>query len=33
WNSPEYKHALSIRRPISQADIVIIEGYDGPQPT
>ena len=32
WHSPEYKQALSIRRPISQADIVIIEGYDGPQP-
>jgi uncharacterized protein (DUF1330 family) len=33
WNSPEYKHALSIRAPISQGDIVIVEGYDGPQPT
>jgi uncharacterized protein (DUF1330 family) len=32
WNSPEYKHALSIRAPISQGDIVIVEGYDGPQP-
>ena len=33
WNSPEYKHALSIRAPISQGDIVIVEGYDGPQLT
>ena len=33
WHSPEYKHALSIRAPISQGDIVIIEGYDGPQPS
>jgi uncharacterized protein (DUF1330 family) len=33
WHSPEYKHALSIRAPISQGDIVIVEGYDGPQPT
>ncbi len=32
WNSPEYKHAISIRAPISEGDIVIIEGYDGPQP-
>jgi uncharacterized protein (DUF1330 family) len=33
WNSPEYKKALAIRTPISTGDIVIIEGYDGPQPT
>ena len=33
WHSPEYKHALSIRAPISEADILIIEGYDGPQPS
>ena len=33
WHSPEYKHALSIRMPISQGDIVIVEGYDGPQPS
>jgi uncharacterized protein (DUF1330 family) len=33
WNSPEYKRALAIRVPISQGDIVIVEGYDGPQPS
>jgi len=33
WHSPEYKHAISIRAPISEGDIVIIEGYDGPQPS
>lgn len=33
WHSPEYKHALSIRASISQGDIVIVEGYDGPQPS
>lgn len=33
WNSPEYKKALAIRKPISSGDILIIEGYDGPQPT
>ncbi len=32
WNSPEYRQALAIRKPISSADIVIVEGYDGPQP-
>ena len=32
WNSPEYQHALSLRRPVSNGDAVIIEGYDGPQP-
>lgn len=33
WNSPEYKHAITIRAPVSEADIVIIEGYEGPQPS
>jgi len=33
WNSPEYKKALEIRKPISTSDVVIIEGYDGPQPS
>jgi uncharacterized protein (DUF1330 family) len=33
WNSPEYKRAIAIRVPISQGDIVIVEGYDGPQPS
>ena len=33
FNSPEYQHALSFRRgPVSSADVIIIEGYDGPQP-
>jgi uncharacterized protein (DUF1330 family) len=33
WNSPEYKEALKIREGISDGDIVVIEGYDGPQPS
>jgi uncharacterized protein (DUF1330 family) len=33
WHSPEYKRALAIRKPISEGDILIMEGYDGPQPT
>ncbi len=32
WHSPEYQAALKIREPVSTADLVIIEGYDGPQP-
>ena len=32
WHSPEYQRALKIREPISTADLVIIEGYEGPQP-
>jgi uncharacterized protein (DUF1330 family) len=32
WNSPEYKAALAIRAPISDGDMVIVEGYEGPQP-
>ena len=32
WNSPEYQHALAIRKPISTGDVIIVEGYEGPQP-
>ena len=32
WRSPEYQHAISLRAPVSVCDMVIIEGYDGPQP-
>jgi uncharacterized protein (DUF1330 family) len=32
WNSPEYQHIIELRTPHSTADIIIIEGYDGPQP-
>jgi len=33
FHSPEYQHALSFRRGhVSAADVVIIEGYVGPQP-
>ena len=30
--SPEYAAAKAFRDPVSIADLVIIEGYDGPQP-
>ena len=32
YNSPEYQENIKRRQPHSTADIVIIEGYDGPQP-
>ena len=32
YHSPEYQQNLKLRLPHSTADIVIIEGYDGPQP-
>ncbi|MBI2307383.1 MAG: DUF1330 domain-containing protein [Rhodocyclales bacterium] len=32
WHSPEYQRAIELRRPVSTIDLVIIEGYDGPQP-
>ena len=32
WRSPDYQQALNLRQPVSTADIVIIEGYEGPQP-
>lgn len=32
YHSPEYQQNMKLRLPHSTADIVIIEGYDGPQP-
>lgn len=33
WKSPEYQDAIKLRLPASTIDLVIIEGYDGPQPS
>ena len=33
WNSPEYQEAIKLRQPVSTGDLVIIEGYGGPQPS
>jgi uncharacterized protein (DUF1330 family) len=33
WNSPQYRHAFGLREGAGIADIVIVEGYDGPQPS
>ena len=32
YRSPEYQGAKKIREGVADADIVIMEGYDGPQP-
>ena len=33
YNSPEYQANIKVRQPHSIADLIIIEGYDGPQPS
>lgn len=30
--SPEYQRAFDIRKDVAEADIIIMAGYDGPQP-
>ena len=32
WKSPEYQAILHLRQPVSTIDLIVIEGYDGPQP-
>ena len=32
YNSPEYQANIKVRQPHSIADLIVIEGYDGPQP-
>lgn len=32
YRSPEYRAAIALRQPVSAGDVVIIEGYEGPQP-
>lgn len=31
YHSPEYQEAITYRAPVSSGDLVIIQGYDGPQ--
>lgn len=33
WKSPEYQAAMRLRKTAALMDLVIIEGYDGPQPS
>ena len=32
WHSAEYQQAMKLRLPVSTADLIIIEGYEGAQP-
>jgi uncharacterized protein (DUF1330 family) len=32
YESPEYAEALALRRDYAVSDVIIIAGYDGPQP-
>ena len=32
YHSPEYQEAVKLRQPVSTLDLVIVEGYEGPQP-
>ena len=32
WKSADYQEAMKLRTGVSTADLVIIEGYEGPQP-
>ena len=32
YNSPEYQRLVALRAPHADGELVIIEGYDGPQP-
>jgi uncharacterized protein (DUF1330 family) len=33
YRSPEYQKALAFRQRSAVTDLIIVEGYDGPQPT
>ena len=33
YHSPEYRRAMALRKDHSVGDILVIEGYDGPQPS
>jgi uncharacterized protein (DUF1330 family) len=32
YHSPGYQAAVALRTPVSTIDLIIVEGYDGPQP-
>ena len=32
WDSPEYQAAKAKQRGVRQMDLIIVEGYEGPQP-
>ncbi len=32
YKSPEYQAAIELRKPASRLNLIVIQGYDGPQP-
>jgi uncharacterized protein (DUF1330 family) len=32
WKSPAYQQTIGLRRDVSTIDLIVIEGYEGPQP-
>jgi uncharacterized protein (DUF1330 family) len=32
YDDEAYRRAIALRQPVSTVDIVLVEGYDGPQP-
>jgi uncharacterized protein (DUF1330 family) len=32
YRSPEYAKAIAVRKASADADLIVVEGYDGPQP-
>ena len=32
YRSPEYAKAIALRQAAADADLIVVEGYDGPQP-
>lgn len=32
WRSPEYQEVMKLRTAAASADLLVIEGYEGPQP-
>ncbi|HET9715936.1 MAG TPA: DUF1330 domain-containing protein [Pseudolabrys sp.] len=32
YRSPEYAKAIALRQASAEADLIVVEGYDGPQP-
>lgn len=32
WSSRAYQRAIGLRKDVSTIDLIIVEGYDGPQP-
>lgn len=33
WRSAQYQQAIKLRQPVSTIDLIVIEGYESPQPS